>query len=246
MVYYVGIRTYIAVKSRDEAERVARKSAEDAAGRVWIESHDSASGREHSSRLPPDAVAAEIERLDPRFQLTSEQQRRRDAALTLADPETWRKITASCIEPTLCSYQAGELTFEDALDRIDRISVACPHQVRMQLLGTMAYLARRVSRRERMARRPPYPECVRTGTADLVLSLKVESPTARVTPGASNRAGRYDRSSPLIRKALDILATLDWFGPTGPPSPATVDDWVRSRQKEAGEKLQKGRPRTRR
>jgi hypothetical protein len=158
----------------------------------------------------------------------------------------WRKITASCIEPTLRSYEVGELTFEDALDRIDRISIACPHQVRMQLLGTMGYLARRVSRRERTTRRPPYPECVRVGTADLVLSLKGESPAARITPGAANRAGRYDPSSPLIRRALDILTTIDWFGPAGPPSPATIDDWVRSRQREAGEKLPKGRPRTRR
>jgi hypothetical protein len=59
MVYYVGVRTYIAVKSREDADRVAREAAGRAAGRVWIEARDSASGREHSSQFPPDGVSAE-------------------------------------------------------------------------------------------------------------------------------------------------------------------------------------------
>jgi hypothetical protein len=111
----------------------------------------------------------------------------------------------------------------------------------MALLGTLAYLARRVPRQELKTQRPRYPECIRTGTADLVLSLKSRTPAARVTPGASSRKG-YDRSSPLIDKALKTLTLLDWFGRAGRPKPATIDRWIRSRREQTGQKLPSGRP----
>ena len=65
---------------------------------------------EQCSRLTPAQVAAAMEVLESDFQLSPEERERRDAAHRLADPDTWRIITASCLPLIRESYDLGEVT----------------------------------------------------------------------------------------------------------------------------------------
>jgi hypothetical protein len=248
-LYFVGVlisrfeRRYHRVLSRAEAESFAQSVARDAPERVWIEGELSASGRAYTS---PSAVDAVLNESDASFQLGLEELRRREAALAIVgDANAWQRYTASLIKPLLLSCRENELSLEDALTWLDRVSIACLRSTRMSLLGTFAYLALRTPRSGLQTRRPQYPKCVRTGTADLVLTLKNQSPTARVTPGSQNRK-RHDPSSPLIDEALRVLTVLEFFAPSYPPSPATIADWVRARRKETDEPPSTERPTVRR
>jgi len=201
-------------------------------------------------RFTPQQQGAVMETVDPRWRLTPEERRRRDAARALADPDTWRKIGSSCVEPILGSYQKGHITIAEATDIIDRISIGCWPQARVELIGETAALALRVpSHQDRKPgeTKPVYPECIKSGTADLIICLKEKKPKKRVTPGISNRS-TFDPSSPLIEETLQILTTLRWFGDVPTPAPSTIADWVKWRRLQRltpGQTPRKGRPRSR-
>jgi hypothetical protein len=182
-----------------------------------------------------------MQRIDSRFQLTPEEHQRCEAARTIQDAPTWRATVSSLIELILYSHAQAELTVDEGLDFVWRVSIGCFPQDRIHLLGTFAYLARTQLARNSKRRKPTYPTCLRIGTADLILSIKSASPDVRVTP---RRTGNYDDSSPIIRKALEVLKVMNWFGAAPEPAPDTIASWVRERQKESGQTLRRGRPRT--
>jgi hypothetical protein len=176
----------------------------------------------------PEQRAAALAILDPVLQLTAEEQEQRDAALRLEDAETWTITVWRLITPIAESYERGDLTPLDVIALVHRISIACGPQERLQLLGRSALEMRRRHPRPRARgeRRPQYSKCVRDVTAELVLLLKEQHPTERWSPTA------YDKSSPLIDRALETLVVIGWFGDQPTPQPATVEDWVQALREE--------------
>jgi hypothetical protein len=65
----------------------------------------------------------------------------------------------------------------------------------------------------------------------MVLFLKEATPTLK--------------HAAVIDSALDILTVLEWFD-GDPPSPETVNGWVRDRLLQLGQPRKKGRPPSRR
>lgn len=207
--------------------------------------------REELKRLPlerrkalmPEQVAVVMEVIDPRHRLTPEEEHRQAAARKLADPEVWSMAASSTIESILRSYELGEVTFQQALEIVGRISIGCWPQGRIQILGMAATLALRIRRqpaKKRGQHKPRYPSCIKIGTAEVILSLKKRQPATRRVPTA------YDSTSPIILQAIDVLTTMRWFGDAPTPAPRTIDDWVRERLSASNQKPPKGRPRTKR
>lgn len=207
-------------------------AARHAPGRVWIEGELSASGRDRipSTRLSSEAVSANLEKLDSRFLLDHEEQRRRDAARQITDADSWRAIVAQWVNPILESYAAGELTLEGGLALIDRISIGCLPDARTQLLGTFAFLAHRTPVTNGQLR--GWPSCVRVVTAEMVLFFREVTPTLR--------------PDEAIDRALETLTLLRWFDADEKlPTPDSVKEWVRSRFIAMGEPRRTGRPASR-
>lgn len=197
--------------------------------------------------LTPEQVNAVMETVDPRYRLTPDERQRRDAARSLTAPDTWRMIVASCIDPIVRSRELDQLTFGDAVDIVKRISIGCWLPARIQLVGVIAILAPSVStdqQRKPGDRRPRYPACIKSGTADLLLLLKKDNRRVRLTPDAYD-VGGYDGGSPLIDEALRVLSIMRWFGDAPTPAGDTIADWVRTRKQEQlarGQTLPRGRP----
>jgi hypothetical protein len=177
-------------------------------------------------RLTPDQVEAELERLDPSFRLTPTEQQQREVALRLEDAATWVNMVWAAIGPIADSYENGDLTLQDALRLVRRLSIACVLPARLQLLGRMVLVAltRSPRPRARGERRPPHSKVVRDVTAEFVLWLKEQHPDQRRSPTA------YEQSSPLIDRAVATLTAIGWFEDQPIPQPGTVDDWVRERE----------------
>ncbi len=131
-------------------------------------------------------------------------------------------------KPIAESYERGDRTLPHALALVRRISIACSLPTRLQLLGRMALVAldRNPRPRARGERLPTYPKCVRDVTAELVLWLKEQHPDERWSVTA------YQKSSPLIERALETLAVIEWFGDRPTPRTETVEDLVQERQRE--------------
>jgi len=179
------------------------------------------------SPTSPQEIAAKLASHEA-FRQTDDEETRCNVARTLADPNAWRGIVASCISPILHSYSNGELSLGDAVDILGRIAIGCWPQDRVQLLGLLGALALRITPRKLKPgeKTPLYPSCIKSGTADLVLVLKDRQPDKRRAPTA------YDPTSPIITEALQVLTTIRWFGDAPTPQPATIDHWVRTRIRE--------------
>lgn len=48
--------------------------------------------------------------------------------LCYADPDTWRAITASCLQLIVESYDDGEVTLTDSVEAVGRIAIGCRPQ----------------------------------------------------------------------------------------------------------------------
>src|SRR5688572_11791283 len=83
---------------------------------------------EDRKRLTPEQVAAIMAASDLRFAWTSDEERRRRAALELADPSVWRQVAASYVEPIVRTYTLGEIDFDEAIQILGRVSIGCMPQ----------------------------------------------------------------------------------------------------------------------
>lgn len=195
--------------------------------------------RDEFTRLPADRRSAVVEYLDPALRLTPDEQRRRDAAWSLADPTGWRRLAASCIRHVVESYGRGEFGMLEAVNAMHVAATGCWAQDRVQLIGLMAVEARRRTppKKARGQRPPKWPLWVQNATADLVLQETSRHPQLRRTPlPAYSEADIVkepgDGTSEPISRALQVLTPLGWFGKHGAPKPTTIDDWVRARLRE--------------
>jgi hypothetical protein len=196
--------------------------------------------RDEFARLPADRQSAVIEYLDPALRLTPDEQRRRNAAWSMADPTGWRMLAASCIRHVVESYGRGEFDMFDAVNAMHLAAIGCWAQDRVRLIGLMAEEARRRSppKKGRGQRPPKWPLWVQNATADLVLDAQARDPQLRRTPLPAYSEPDIvkepgDGTSEPITRAIEVLTSLGWFGKVGAPKPSTVDDWVRARLREA-------------
>lgn len=179
-------------------------------------------------------VSAQVEELDPSLRLTPGEERQKQLALTFAEVKIWQKTAASCIVHVVQSYRVGDVDMQRALRDMHRIAVACPTQVRIWLLGvTSALLLRQTPLKKNLGQHaPPWPLWLQNATADLVLHQKKNNPGI---PRSIYRHGRGPGPSrpSATSIALETLTKVGWFGDYGVPTPGTVDDWVRAREKDS-------------
>lgn len=186
--------------------------------------------QEEIARLEPGQREAVLESLDAGLSLSPEEDERRKVAREFAPAEVWGATASSCLVHIVESFRRGDVDIGRALSDMQRISVGATPQFRILLLGILAarLLQERPDHRKRGQRPPKWPQWLRTATADLVIVEHLHNPYERRTP-----APYFDKpSSPVIERALGLLIRCGWFGAGKPPSPGTVDDWVRARLKD--------------
>lgn len=219
MVFYVGIirapgiKNYVAVNSRKTGDVIARKAAEDAPGRVWIEGRQSASGRQ---RIPLSLEIVEA------FEITPNERARLDAApFRGTDKGSWQVFARSVHDQVLASYAAGEMDFRRMVEVMRSCSLGCRNSDRMKLMALTVERALPIEPAHRKC--PPNPAWVMNSAAALVSMLHEDRPDEPVAPNDLN-----GWTTPILEEAIAWLVTL---GLCEPIDPRTLYKWYLAQKK---------------
>ena len=221
MVFYIGvtkapgIKHYIAVDARETADVVARKVAQNARGRVWIEGRQSASGR---LRTPLSAEIVEA------FEITPNERARLDAArFRGTDKDGWLAFARLVHDQVLASFAAGVMDFRRMMEVMRSCSLCCRISDREKLMALTAERALLIEPAHRKS--SPNPTWVMNSAAALVAMLHEDKPDQPVAPNELN-----GWTTPILEEAIAWLVTL---GLCEPINPRTLYKWYLAQKKTA-------------